>query len=119
MAFRRLHQAFKHLRISAGDNVVATDTAPRVSRSRHAARRPDGRAADCSSTYGVEHLEDRCLLTTVHGGDTFEYRQTIGGTESRIRVILRGNITAELIGSQIDRLSNTAHLVNLPGELNG
>jgi hypothetical protein len=55
--------------------------------------------------YGVESLEGRMLLTTVRGGDTFEFRQTDAGGDADeddiIRVKLEGNITAELIGAQV------------------
>src|SRR4051794_8506295 len=100
MAYRRLHQAFKHLRFAA-------KSAPRLSRrARHAAA---SRSPAWLSPFacGVEPLERRVLLTTLTGGgidpftgapldgDTFDFRQGTGDTV--VRVKLRGNITAELI----------------------
>jgi hypothetical protein len=109
MAFRRLHQAFKHLR------------SPAQSARSFSRRRPRAFGhAGLGGRYGLEQLEQRVLLTTVRGGDVFEYRE---GTDPEngdvIRVRLQGNITAELIGAQVDRRDNTVTLVNLPGELNG
>src|SRR5687767_2637354 len=102
MAFRRLHQAFKHLRSTA-----RTTTMPiPATRRRRAYHLPRSRF--------VEALEGRTLLTTLTGtidpttgavkpGDVFEYRQTNGGAERIIRVRLDGNIQVELVGASVDR----------------
>src|SRR5687767_1340672 len=107
MAFRRLHQAFKHLRSTA--------------RNPRRALRP----AHLRPRF-VEGLECRMLLTTLTGttdpatglpkpGDVFEYRQTNGADETIIRVKLQGNIQVELIGANVNRLTNEIALGNLPG----
>lgn len=62
-----------------------------------------------------ELLEPRRLLTTLHGGDVFEFTDAQGNIE---RVRLFGDITAELIGAKI-QADDTATLINLPGVLNG
>ncbi len=63
----------------------------------------------------LEFLEPRRLLTTFHGGDTFEFLDAQGNIE---RLKFFGNITAEVIGGAV-QLDNTLKLVNLPGTLNG
>src|SRR5688572_12798568 len=118
MAFRRLHQAFKHLRFPSATN-------PFASSRRRARRSPVSRA---QGRYDLEHLESRTLLTTVSGtidangnvkeGDVFEFRSS-AGAEQVIRVKLQGRVTVELIGAQVNRRSNDIQLVNLPGLLNG
>jgi hypothetical protein len=65
--------------------------------------------------HAIEFLEPRQLLTTVHGGDVFQYQDPAGNID---RVVLKGNITAELIGATVGP-NNTVNLINLPGELNG
>src|SRR4051794_13563900 len=101
MAFRRLHQAYKHLRFPA-------KSAPRPSRHARPGRHAVAAAVDAGRHYGVESLEDRTLFTTLHGGDTFLYRQNA----DVYRVKLRGNITAELIGAQVNGETNALSLVN-------
>ena len=63
----------------------------------------------------IEPLEPRRLLTTIHGGQSFEY-QDINGNIDRITATGR-NFTAELIGASVDRGTNAITLVDLPGEL--
>jgi hypothetical protein len=65
--------------------------------------------------HAIEFLEPRQLLTTVHGGDVFQYQDPAGNID---RVVLKGNITAELIGATVGA-NNQVQLINLPGELNG
>ena len=63
----------------------------------------------------VEKLEPRQLLTTLVGGDTFEFSYT-GGLA--VRVALTGNIQAELIGATLDA-RNQPQLNQVPGALTG
>ena len=62
----------------------------------------------------IEPLESRRLLTTLHGGDSFEYTDINGAID---RITLTGNITAEIIGSSVDRNTNNITLIDLPGQL--
>lgn len=64
----------------------------------------------------IEALEPRRLLTTITGGQTFEY-QDINGAIDRVTAV--GNITAELIGASVDRSNNNLTLLDLPGNLYG
>lgn len=68
----------------------------------------------------LEVLEPRLLFAatttlTLHGGDVFEFQDAAGSIE---KVSLFGNITAQLIGAQVDG-QNVVHLGNLPGVLDG
>ncbi|HEX5243201.1 MAG TPA: hypothetical protein VFW23_08035, partial [Tepidisphaeraceae bacterium] len=62
----------------------------------------------------IEALEPRRLLTTIHGGQSFEY-QDINGAIDRVTAL--GHITAELIGASVDRGTNALTLLDLPGEM--
>jgi hypothetical protein len=62
-----------------------------------------------------EFLEPRRLLTTLVGGDVFEFTDAQNNIE---RIRLFGDITAEVIGAKI-QADDTATLINLPGVLNG
>lgn len=62
----------------------------------------------------IEALEPRRLLTTITGGQSFEYQDINGAVD---RVTATGNITAELIGASVDRGSNKLTLIDLPGAL--
>ncbi len=70
----------------------------RKSESR-AARRRAGRAPTAALT--LESLEPRVLLTTLHGGESFEYHQADPsnplGLGAQIRVSINGDATVELI----------------------
>lgn len=68
----------------------------------------------------LEVLEPRLLFAastslTLHGGDVFEFQDAAGNIE---KVNVLGNITAQLIGAQVDG-KNVLTLGNLPGVLNG
>jgi len=60
----------------------------------------------------LEALEPRILLTTLVGGDVFEY---IGADGSTIRIAVTGDTIAELTASEIDDL-NELLLGAMPGE---
>jgi hypothetical protein len=64
----------------------------------------------------TEALESRLLLTTLRGGDTFEY---LDASNEIVRIRLQGNITAEIVGASVSGLTNEAEAANLPGNLNG
>jgi hypothetical protein len=57
-----------------------------------------------------EFLEPRRLLTTFHGGQTFDFEDYHGDIE---QISFFGNITAEVIGAQV-QANNTVQLINLP-----
>lgn len=63
----------------------------------------------------IESLEQRLLLTTLHGGDTFLFMNEDAHIE---QISLFGNITAEVIGANVDGNNNVV-LEDLPGILNG
>jgi len=69
-------------------------------------------ASACRSIH-FEGLEPRRLFTTLVGGDSFVYSDAQGNA---IRVTLSGNITAELIGSNVDT-GNNIGLNELPGRI--
>ena len=56
----------------------------------------------------VEMLEERRLLTTLTGGQTFDY---LDASNNVIRIKLVGNITAEFIGARV-RSDHSAFWVN-------
>jgi hypothetical protein len=62
------------------------------------------------SPYICEFLEVRRLLTTFHGGQTFDFEDYKGNIE---QISFFGNITAEVIGAQV-QADNTVQLINLP-----
>lgn len=64
------------------------------------------------AAHQLETLEPRVLLTTLMGGEVFEYIDARGQT---VRVTLEGDIIAELIGGDIDNTSNELILGDLPG----
>lgn len=66
----------------------------------------------------TEALEPRRLLTTLVGGDIFEFTSPDPANPTqRItnRIILTGNITAELIGGTLDPLTNQVVISDVPG----
>ena len=68
----------------------------------------------CSHSAGpplFEALEERLLLTTLVGGDVFEFLDA-DGDDLPIRIALEGDIIAEFIGGDVDRTDNEI----LPGE---
>ena len=88
----------------------------------HRARRRKARPSS-SGHYGRrfagELLEPRQLLTTLQGGDVFEFLQrTSNGEESFMRISLEGNIQAEVLGSFVSKRDNRARIVNMPGVIN-
>jgi len=115
------------LRRFFGKNKKSKSTSKRQSLSPFATR------------HTVEALENRLLLTTLYGsnrpvpfpnpnpnlppipvplgysGDTFDFQDVTGQFQ---RVTLRGNITAEVVGAEVDPLTNRVQLINLPGMLN-
>lgn len=65
----------------------------------------------------LESLEDRLLLTTMFGGDTFEFIDATGQT---IRVALRGDIIAEFIAADVDQSSpDPFHQLLVVGDIPG
>jgi len=60
-----------------------------------------------------EALEQRLLLTTLIGGDIFEYLDA--GGDQYIRVALEGDIIAEFIAGLVDPVTNELTLGELPG----
>jgi hypothetical protein len=57
---------------------------------------------------GVERLEERRLFTTLVGGDVFEYSSQDPANPANFitnRIVLQGNIVAELVGGSIDPTS--------------
>lgn len=66
-------------------------------------RTPQTAAALQRAVNHVELLEDRKLLTTLVGGDTFDYYDAAGQT---VRLRLVGNITAEFIAVRNGRFGN-------------
>ncbi|MFN4242099.1 MAG: beta strand repeat-containing protein [Tepidisphaerales bacterium] len=66
----------------------------------------------------AEALEARRLLTTLFGGDIFEFSAPDPANPSQRvtnRIILSGNITAELIGGSIDPLTGQVVISDVPG----
>ncbi len=63
-----------------------------------------------------ENLEERLLLTTMYGGDTFEYKDAADNT---IRVVLEGDIIAEFIAADFDPNTNSLILGDIPGRVYG
>ena len=83
---------------SSSGNRIDAPTAMRSARARALARRR-GRLAISRSIYRyAEPLEERRLLTTIHGGDTFEFRDA---NMQVIRVHVAGPTTArvDLVGA--------------------
>jgi hypothetical protein len=68
-----------------------------------------------------ENLEERLLLTTVFGGEVFEYIDAGNPPDQSrghlIRVALRGDIIAELIGVDINHRDNSPIIGNVPGTI--
>ncbi len=65
----------------------------------------------------IELLEERLLLTTLFGGDTFEYisrSPDLNGVQT-VRVSVTGDIIAELVAADIDPSNNTLLLGDLSG----
>jgi hypothetical protein len=88
-------------------NTLRTQTG---NRRRNARRGPDERRSHLS-----EVLESRLMLTTLRGGDTFEYVDASGQI---VRIALEGNIAAEFVGATVNG-NNQAVAANLPGRVNG
>jgi hypothetical protein len=66
----------------------------------------------------LESLEERLLLTTLIGGDVFEYAvQDTGLQWHLVRVALRGDIIAEFIAAGVDYSDNTPIVGNVGGYL--
>ena len=84
----------------------------RTGHRRRAARRDLRREGRSHMT---ETLESRLMLTTLRGGDTFEYVDRSG---SIVRIVMEGNIAAEFVGATVGS-NNQAVATNLPGVING
>ena len=80
-------------------------------------QRPAGPTAReaCRRRLFSEPLENRLLLTTLRGGDTFEY---VDASNEIVRIRLQGNIAAEIVGARVTS-QNQAEATNLPGVYNG
>ena len=110
------------------------------SRIRGAHCRANGRGMDeilrRAARNTIEQLERRMLLTTIHGGDVFEFQDANGGTSGQIiRVKVAGNAGATIdlvgatltpapVGSADDLRDGVADgqfpiLNDIPGSLNG
>jgi hypothetical protein len=76
----------------------------------HARRPSAGSKRKRFSKHICESLEPRRLLTTFHGGQTFDFEDYQGNVE---QISFFGNITAEVIGAQV-QADNTVRLINLP-----
>ncbi|HLL88096.1 MAG TPA: hypothetical protein VK324_02220, partial [Tepidisphaeraceae bacterium] len=61
----------------------------------------------------AEVLENRTLLTTITGGDTFEFSAS---DDTWVRIVATGNITAEFIGASTGPAVGTTALRDLPGQ---
>ena len=83
-------------------------------RARRGNRRRAAGAANRRRLFS-EPLEGRLLLTTLRGGDVFEY---VDASDEIVRIRLQGNIAAEVVGARVTS-NNTAEATNLPGVLNG
>jgi hypothetical protein len=72
--------------------------------------------------YQLEPLEPRVLLTTLVGGDIFEFRASDpndpNGTGPTIRVVISGDAVVELIGADVNG-NNELDLGDLPGVIYG
>src|SRR5579884_3476263 len=66
----------------------------------------------------IESLENRRLLTVLHGGDTFTFRAPDMNLET-VHVFGGGNTTVEIIGSRINMMTAAQTITNLPGDLDG
>lgn len=106
-------------RFSALSNAVARtlrEFAPGTpSTDRLGGRRPG------AGVIHTEILEPRRLLTTLVGGDSFEYSSPDPANPTQFitqRIVLTGNITAELIGGTIDPLSGGVLISDVPGAFN-
>src|SRR5688572_24264529 len=53
--------------------------------------------------FNLETLENRQLLTTLSGGDTFDYKDM---KDDLYRITLRGNVQAEFVGANVDDSNN-------------
>ncbi len=70
---------------------------------------------------GLEQLEERRLFTTLVGGDSFEFLApdpANPGTLITNRIVLTGNIVAELVGGTLNNATNTVTLSDVPGAFN-
>ena len=65
--------------------------------------------------FASERLEPRQLLTTLQGGDIFEYAQD---ASTWVRIRLEGNIQAEFLSARVSSRYNRARIGNLSGRLN-
>jgi uncharacterized protein (DUF2141 family) len=61
----------------------------------------------------IESLEDRRLLTTLYGGDVFDYQQASG---QQVRIDVQGNTVVEVVGAVVDDRNNVL-LTDVPGHL--
>src|SRR5881392_2281358 len=57
-----------------------------------------------------EPLENRQLLTTLNGGDTFDYKDV---NDDIFRITVRGNTQAEFVGADVDGNTNAVTLGDL------
>ena len=83
----------------------------------HVVRRP----GNIESFFKIESLEQRQLLTTLHGGEVFEFfdpRDAGADRDDRrvIRVSITGGGTIELIGGIVDE-GNNLSLADIPGRI--
>ncbi|MDB5332694.1 MAG: hypothetical protein JWP03_3845 [Phycisphaerales bacterium] len=76
---------------------------------------PKARGIREAARWAVETLEPRYMLTTIVGGNTFLFRNQDGHLQE---IKAFGNITAEIIGSNVDGGNNVV-LEDLPGVLTG
>src|ERR1041385_6733395 len=86
----------------------------RRSRSRFSLRnlfRSKPRRSARKQPLNLETLEGRVLLTTLVGGDVFEYIDATGKT---IRIATAGDIIAEVVAADIDDQNNVV-LGDMPG----
>ena len=78
---------------------------------------PRGRAPYRGRRFDTESLEPRMLLTTLIGGETFEYvDSSLLGSVQLARVRLQGNIRVELVGAAVTS-QNQAEIANLAGRI--
>src|SRR5688500_12377767 len=90
--------------------------APRSAARARRRKAPQSPGGHYGRRFASELLEPRQLLTTLQGGDVFEFLQrTSNGQESFMRIRLEGNIQAEVLGSFVSKRDNRARVINMPG----
>ncbi|MCC7204368.1 MAG: hypothetical protein IT441_04765 [Phycisphaeraceae bacterium] len=62
----------------------------------------------------LESLEPRLLLSTVYGGETFEFQDA---QQQRIVVSVSGNVVVEIIGATVSNNDNSLILHQMPGSI--